>query len=99
MRVHESRRSAARNRKRLHVRGAGAHNAATVKKFIRSTVTRAFLAKEGGWTQDISKAREIAGFWDASQIMHSLELQGVEVYFSFEGVVADVPGDFAVPLD
>ncbi len=69
-----------------------------VKKFIRSTVTREFLAKEG-WTDEIQKAREIAGFWEALDIMHSLEVKGLEIYFAFEGVVADAPGDFAVPLE
>ncbi len=70
-----------------------------VRKLIRSTATRAFLAKEGGWTTDISKARQIASFWEATETMQSLKLRGAEFYFAFDDAAADDPDNFSVPLD
>ncbi len=53
-----------------------------MKKLIRSKTTKHFLAKEGGWTDDFSKAWPFQGDSD-SEAAKELSLLDVEIYYSF----------------
>jgi hypothetical protein len=68
-----------------------------MKRLIRSKATRLFLAAAGGWTDEVGQALRIGEFKDVWTTAQRLQLQEVELYYSFSDWVSE--WDFALPLN
>ncbi len=55
-----------------------------MKKLVRHRVTKAFLTKEGAWTEDIGQARQFLSHLEARDEARRLGLNEVEFYFYFD---------------
>ena len=67
-----------------------------MKKLIRSIATGAFLAEEGGWTNQVFRSREFPDSSQAARAKDTLQLEDVELYYSFDEEVSE--WDFTLPL-
>ena len=69
----------------------------SIRKLIRSIVTKAFLTTDGQWTHDSRNAAFFLDSCQAYQVSVKFQLRDVEVYYLF-GDRPDSRYDFAVPL-
>ncbi len=67
-----------------------------VKKLIRNKATRAFLAADGTWTEDVGAGRDFPRTEEVSRVLMALE-GNLELYFCF-GENRPTEWDFALPL-
>ena len=68
-----------------------------MRKLIRSAETKAFLTSDGVWTHDIKKARPFPTSKAAQTAVHELQLETVELYYSFDETHHS-QWDFVLPL-
>jgi hypothetical protein len=69
----------------------------SLRKLIRSKLTRAFLKSNGGWTKDIRRAAAFRTLHAAASARSKFDLQGIEFYYSFGGH-RESRYDFAFPI-
>ena len=67
-----------------------------MRKLIRSKKKRAFLTREGSWTRDPLRAREV-DVTEAVRMKEQFGLQDVEIYYHFDGDESS-EYDFGVPM-
>ena len=68
-----------------------------MRKLVRHRVTKAFLTKEAGWTEDITQARQFLNHFEARDEVVRLGLCEVDFYFCYEDF--DTRNfDFSFPL-
>ncbi len=72
--------------------------ATVMTKLIRNKASQAFLASDGTWTKDPTRAWHIASSYEAVSARKELKLQNVELYCCCH---QEQPSelDFAVPLE
>ncbi len=70
---------------------------ALMRTLIRSRTTKAFLTREGSWTENIRSGAQFHSHAKALVETQRLNLSNVELYYAF-GEKRETPWDFAIPL-